>query len=354
MFGLFTKSCKDCGKKVSRAELDQESGHCKVCAYFDRTRHAALFYSSEKLNLFATALAENPTIGSTRICKELQKDWPGGVSRERINYRRILLAALEKIGDIQTAAVVADLAKHDETILSEAGAVLQAIKLRHPSASLPTTIEPSIWQPKSVAPTGSLFVDSCFPRDLREVQDPRRWDDDEDLRMIPRLIQDGRTDEARDILRLSSGRMTDCHFIFSWRATIEQKAGDISSARRVLIEGIAKSRRKYPLLQGLGDLEFAAGNMHEAFRWWMQSVAVQLSISELQSWPAFVNLGFVARELGESETANRLISIGDKIYGGGVGLSPEMHKRLGELLQSIDKGDLVRALRLLNEQYLVP
>ena len=92
--------------------------------------------------------------------------------------------------------------------------------------------------------------------------------------------------------------------------------------------------------------------MREAFRWWMQSVAVQLSISELKSAPAFVNLGFAARELDESEIGDQLISIGGRIYGADLDLTFEMHKRLRALLQSVDKTDLVRALRLLNEQYL--
>ena len=74
------------------------------------------------------------------------------------------------------------------------------------------------------------------------MADPRRWNDDPDLRKIPQLVQEGRTEEAKNILNLASGRANDYFFVLDWLATIEEKTGNVPNARRILIDGISKSR----------------------------------------------------------------------------------------------------------------
>ena len=161
MFGLFTKPCKECGKGASRRELGEGGGRCSVCAVFEHLRTTP-FLTPDNLKLEAKALANNPRISSARICKELQKGWSGSAREQSPEFRRILLAALEEIGDPEAAGVVAEVGRRDYTVLSEVTQVLHAMKLRHPTASLPPPPEPPIRRAKVARLTGRHLSTRVF------------------------------------------------------------------------------------------------------------------------------------------------------------------------------------------------
>src|SRR5713101_6551608 len=145
---------------MARGELSHENYPQTQGDVFWFVKEHKWAQTPETVKSQAQQLAASPAIGVRRLCEELQHGWPmdrGAYARTK--YRRVLLAALELIGDPKAAAVVAEVANQDGTILPEATQVLQAIKHRHPTAALPPALEPPSRQPKSVSPTGSAFVE---------------------------------------------------------------------------------------------------------------------------------------------------------------------------------------------------
>ena len=129
-----------------------------------------------------------------------------------------------------------------------------------------------------------------------------------------------------------------------------------SEARKVLQEGLQISKKKYPLLNTLGEVEWKAGNIKEAVYWWAQCMHCQEPLSNYgSSIDAYLYLYYVAEGAGVSGFSPSvfLTMRVDQIRPGQMRLNASAGADLINLTRSANSTEIADVLGQLVNAYLV-
>jgi tetratricopeptide (TPR) repeat protein len=193
------------------------------------------------------------------------------------------------------------------------------------------------------------YVGSCFEVEFDELHESR------DYRQIPelqRVAELGNRDEigaALDLLRSVAERYPDYDFIYGWRAILLSKSGHLEGARAAIHEGLARSRSKYALCEDMGNIEFEWGNLAEAVKWWIKSIALQKRATATDSWHSYVYLAGVAAALGEEPASSTLLEAVDRQWPEKVRLNGQGRGRVALRVASEGNASMRRAIQRLCE-----
>jgi tetratricopeptide (TPR) repeat protein len=156
------------------------------------------------------------------------------------------------------------------------------------------------------------YVNSCFEIEFDEHQESRDYRQIPELRRIADLGNRGEISEAMQLLQSIADRYPDYDFIYGWKAILLSKCGKLDGARAVVHEGLARSRSKHALCEDMGNIEFEWGNLAEAVKWWIKSIALQKRAAAVDSWHSYIYLAGVATALGEDPASTALLEAVDR------------------------------------------
>jgi len=297
------------------------------------------------------ALAKIGKPALPELCKDLKQRVPTD-RRIQTSYRREILRVLALSGDKSCVDSILSVAKSDGTIEKEARKALAAIAERDAAVTVPESIAVPPKQIRTVAATGDPYVDSCFTFDFQEVDEARDWYQIDELRKVTELGEQGKVKKAMSLLESIWGQYIDFDFVYIWKVILLDKMGKIDDARAVIHEGLAKSKKKYSLCNQLATIEFESGSLAEAVRWWVKSAAAQMSIGQVDSFPPFLYLAYIAEALGDSASSNRLLSEVDKIRYGQIRLDATGQSKVFSKVSREGNDSMRRAIQLLCKNYL--
>lgn len=200
----------------------------------------------------------------------------------------------------------------------------------------------------ALRPLKETYVDDCFKVDFGA--DERNWREMPEAKVIPEAGNSGRTDEAIAAAKQLLEAMPDLYFSYYWLGALYQKKNDFYNARFFLHKGLSTAKRKYDLYDGLGALEWKAGNLAAASRWWIKACVVRISQNWFDDPGSFLNLAHVAKALNESTAAARLMAIVDRIKQ--VGLTSEAAASLRRVKEANGRYLIAEAINRLNSEYL--
>ncbi|MEX2459217.1 MAG: hypothetical protein WD770_09555 [Actinomycetota bacterium] len=221
----------------------------------------------------------------------------------------------------------------------------------------------ALWQARGRVPAPVPYPDASSPGMLpppdvppaeavRELPEDRTWQSDPALREV--LDPLNRRDHAAAAAAAERlvDRFPDLDLIYSWwgKALLEQ--GDTAGARAVLERGIERSRRKYVLCERLGEVEWRAGDLDDAVRWWAQSVHGQESLAGAGEVGPYLYLAAVGQGMGLHDVAADLLDRADRMRAGQIRLEEPVAAELRALASRRGDPGVEATLRGLRDRYL--
>jgi len=295
---------------LSDTDVIKELGRIGSEACIDRLMHV-LFQSHWTDEMRRPARQELARLGKTihsKLLEKLRKTFVGELGRKsQTNLRREIFKVLALSGDASCVQPIIEIGQSDATVHDEAIMALQAIAARDPSVTIPEQLQEVRKRVRTIRQTGDRYVDSCFHCDFEEtdeVRDPWEMEMKELLRALDLGVGLG-AKAGFDYLQTVRSKYSDFDIVYFWVGHWYAKQGRFDEARKEVREGLKRSKRKYILCGALGDIELDAGNLSEAVRWCIKSIASQVSIERIDEYSPFMYLAYIAGRLGmkwESET----------------------------------------------------
>ncbi len=230
------------------------------------------------------------------------------------SYLRDILSVLAICGDKTCVDPIVNVARQDATIVEDARRSLAAISARDRTLKVPEAVcaEPKLV--RRLAPTGDHYVDSCFECTWSELDEPRLWSSDPELKAVADLANDGRHAEALAQLAKIWGSYQDYDFVYGWKARMLMGQGHRADAINVLNEGMSKCRTKFKLCANRAEIEYEAGDLGEAVVWWIRSAVSQVSLQGSPVLDApFMYLAYIAGALHDHASKDRLFKAVDRL-----------------------------------------
>jgi hypothetical protein len=157
-----------------------------------------------------------------------------------------------------------------------------------------------------------------------------------------------------DLLDAVFDEYTDFDFVYSRKAIIYSKNGNLNAARAVIHAGLSRARTKHSLCEHMGNIEFEWGNLSDAVRWWIKSITLQQQLAGYASWHSFVYLAGIATALGEEESSERLLGALDSQRPERVRLNGDGRNRVALKVAREGNAAMRRAIQRLCEHVATP
>jgi len=191
------------------------------------------------------------------------------------------------------------------------------------------------------------FLDFCYLpiskefAGIKDVNDPRKWSDFDDLKDIPEHANNGRTSQAMQKILKAESKYTDFHFVYGWKIILSIKSGDIDGAERTLYQGLRHSKRKSNICSAYATSLFNADyQLKTCILWWIISAQMQLEKQKWTTHDPFLYLSFVAKFIGDHKLSQRLLETSDKAAGMGLGLNNEAQNSILQGIRGLNTKDL--------------
>lgn len=196
--------------------------------------------------------------------------------------------------------------------------------------------------------TSEVFAFDLITSDEREEQDFRQM---ADLEEIPTLVNTDQIAKAEPLVEAALRRYPEYAFVHYFRSVLWEEMGKIDMAKRACEDGLKVSTQKQMLCYRLGLLEFNRGSLHEAVRWWIRSVLLQLRSGRVLDTFSFLYLSCVADSIGEKSSAAKLLTLSAGGPNGALCLSDEEKQKVTERV--IEQGDsrITKAIEMLTSRY---
>jgi len=157
------------------------------------------------------------------------------------------------------------------------------------------------------ATTGQDYVTKCLVENYKEQDESRAWDSDPLFRTVLDPLNSGQNAKARDEAEALAQKFPDFADVYVWWAKAFLNDRNYTEAKRVLQDGLSKSKKKYPLLNLMGEVEWKSGSLSEAVYWWVQGLICQETRQGFgEDVGAYLYLYHVADALGLSALATQL------------------------------------------------
>ena len=196
------------------------------------------------------------------------------------------------------------------------------------------------------------YFEDCFWLPCEEIHDDRKFGDVPEMLEVAKLGNAGKVDEA---LRLAESVLLghpDLDDVYYWLGYLNNSKVMYEKAKEVLMDGMSKSKRKYSLYTLLGDIEYQAGKLSEAVKWWTRSIVSQLSIKEKRDYSPFLYLAYVCEAMGLGVIAQKLFSEVDTIRFGKIRLVPSAQTNIHRLVRTQGTESMRRVLEELNTRLM--
>jgi tetratricopeptide (TPR) repeat protein len=194
------------------------------------------------------------------------------------------------------------------------------------------------------------YVSACFALDFEESVEDRDPRDIDVLRQIEELANRGQLGAAMELIESIFEQYDDFDFVYGWKAILHSKMGQLITARTTIETGLRRARSKYRLCEDMGNIEFEWGNLSEAVRWWIKSIALQRRCTRVASWHSYVYLAGIAAALGEEDSSTQLLTTVDRQRPEKIRLNGEGRNRVALRVAREGNSAMRRAIRRLCEE----
>ena len=168
------------------------------------------------------------------------------------------------------------------------------------------------------------YCNRCLVGKYKEEDESRSWDSDPRFRRVLDPLNAGQNAKARDEAEALAQQFPDFADVYVWWAKALLNDCNFAEAKRVLRDGLSKSKQKYPLLNLMGEVEWKSGSLSDAVYWWVQGLICQQTRQGFgEEVGAYLYLHHVADALGLSTLARPLRERVDSIRPGKIRLSPD-------------------------------
>jgi len=174
------------------------------------------------------------------------------------------------------------------------------------------------------APDGSneeLYARMCAEAAFTEQKEDRTFRSDPAFDGVLSLLNVPNYPAAIVAAEQVMPRYQDFDLPYHWLADACMNTGQLERSHQVLMEGLARTRRKSLMLTTLGDTDWRLGKICEAVYWWCQAVHC-LSANPTGEATPYLFLSYVAEGCGLGDAQQRLLGQADKIRAGKVRLVP--------------------------------
>jgi tetratricopeptide (TPR) repeat protein len=225
-----------------------------------------------------------------------------------------------------------------------------------------TTLDQSLLRPLQAREAGdyglqgkdAAFFSRCLEPAFQEQDESRNYRSDPALRSVLDPLNAGDNKKAAKKAEKLTKRFPDLDTIYVWWGRACINSGDHRKARRALLSGLERARRKFMLCCALGELEWReGGDLQEAVYWWAQSLHCQESLEALSDESVYLYLHYVAEARGETGPASALITRVDRIRGGQVRLNPATEAQLRAFASQANGPGIAAVLNELTRRYLL-
>ena len=193
--------------------------------------------------------------------------------------------------------------------------------------------------------SASSYLDECLSsglEDLPEERDAYRMPDVQPAHILgsgcatPEHVRLG-----HDLIR----EYPDLDMPYYWLSHYYLLKNDHQTARRLLEQGIGLCRRKRWLCGEYGELEYYAGNLREAVKWWARHAVLQIASSTYEAYSCFMYLGYVADWCSLPAESSLLFRVTDAIRC--IRLNDIGQKELYLMTRNTDTSPVAQTIRRL-------
>jgi len=196
------------------------------------------------------------------------------------------------------------------------------------------------------------YVTDCLRQKYEELDEPRSWDSNPVFRRVLDPLNSGYNDKAAREAESLVSQFSDFAYLYDWWGSALLRMRKYDEARRALSGALQKTKRKYPLLALLGEIEWKSGSAKDAVYWWAQALMCQETIERFgDSVSVYLYLYYVADTLGLSQLATSLIERVDFISPGQQRLTPEAENSLRSLVRKCNTTEIKTILEALQDRY---
>ena len=283
-----------------------------------------------------------------RPLEEWQRRWA-------MTTKRGVLDVLQQSGNSQCLEPLRRIVESDPSIAEQGGAVLRAIGQRS-GIKIGPLAQPQPSRLRPIKVTGDPYVDECFRVELVEHFDGRDWFEIPQAKAASQAGNARRFDEGLRLAESLRHSMPDFYYPYYCAAWLYEEQGRCDEARAILREGLKNAKSKHELCEAMGNAEWRARNLPEAVKWWIRSVALQVSAGRTTNYVPFLHLAYVAEALRLGMLASVLKNLADKISGlqGGVVLRADAANELSAAVGAGPVRSMGQAIQLLATEYLEP
>jgi len=211
-----------------------------------------------------------------------------------------------------------------------------------------------------VAPSsGDSYVETCFHIEFQENKEDRNPSEIPEAKAVIETGAGGPNpgdkviEEALRLVAVVRDKYPDFYFSYLWFAALYCKQKRYDDARNSLSEGLRFAKSKYKLCNMMGDTEWELGNLSEAVMWWTRSVIIQVGTKQLGEYSPFLNLSYVAKQLGLDNTCALLRQYVDKIEYGGIRLTGNAVNELYAATRRHGTESMKQVMDTLDRKYLL-
>ena len=198
--------------------------------------------------------------------------------------------------------------------------------------------------------TDVLYVDACFQIDFEEFDEPRRWHEMADMRVIPDMAMVDKH-KALAVAEAVLGQFPDYSFAYYWVAKLRQEIGFPGEPIATCLEGLKKGRNKPMLCGAIAMYEFSRYDLGQSVKWWLRSAAVQFGCRLSTDSFSLLNLAYIAEGLGLTECQKALMAEAQLLQS--IQFDPLGAEQRYHLARTQSSGPIKQAIQLLCEHYLL-
>ncbi len=200
-------------------------------------------------------------------------------------------------------------------------------------------------------PTGDLYVDTCFQIDFEEFEEPRRWHEIADMRVIPDMAMIDKR-KALAMAEAALRQYEDYSFAYYWVAKLRGEIGFPGEPIATCLEGLQKGRNKPMLCGAIAMFEFSRFDLGQAVKWWLRSCATQFGCHLSNDSFSMLNLAYIAKGLDLTDCHASLLreaQLLQSIQFDAIGAEERYH-----LSRTQGSAPIKKAISLLCDFYLPP
>jgi tetratricopeptide (TPR) repeat protein len=199
------------------------------------------------------------------------------------------------------------------------------------------------------------YFTNCLEQKYKEEDDIRSWDSDPIFQKVLTPLNSGDNATACREAESIVPKFGDFADLYDWWGTALIRMGSYDKARQVLREGIEKSKKKHPLCNQLGEVEWKSRNLRDAVYWWAQGLHCQESLTNYGGHEgAYLYLHYVSLGFGLSDCAAAFLMRSDQIRPGNIRLNPESSKDLFNLASTAKDSQITEVLKGIVNKHITP